>query len=170
MHSPRWNAVIAALFITAVGSQALSAQASSAEDVVRKLYALVTFEPGTTPDWDEVRSLFLDEAVIVLRTTRTATTVFSLEGFVNDFVTFIERANAVETGFEERIVRLVPTEFHDMAHVWVLYEAHVPGSPRPPQQGVDSFSLIRQDGRWLIVSVTNDIPNADHPVPEMLRD
>ena len=138
--------------------------------MVRTLYGLVTFEPGTIPDWDEVRSLFLDEAVVVLRTSRTESTVFSLDGFVNDFVTFIERANAVETGFEERIIRLVPTEFHDIAHVWVLYEARVPGSARPPQQGVDSFSLMRRNGRWLVVSVTNDIPGVDHPIPEVLRE
>lgn len=141
----------------------------SAEAVVRELYALVTFEPGTTPDWDAVRALFLDEAVVVLRTSRTATTVFTLEGFVNDFVTFIERANAEETGFEETIVKLVPVQFHDMANVWVLYEARIPGSPRPPQQGVDSFSLIRQGDRWRIVSITNDIPSPEHPIPEILR-
>jgi hypothetical protein len=65
----------------------------TAEGVVTQLYELVTFEAGSTPDWDKVRSLFIDEAVIVLRTTRTATTVFSVDGFVNDFVTFIERAS-----------------------------------------------------------------------------
>lgn len=141
----------------------------SAEAVVRALYDLVTFEAGTTPDWDEVRSLFIEEAVVVLRTSPAATTVFSLEGFVNDFVTFIERANVEATGFSEQILQLQGTEFHDMAHYWVLYQASIPGSPRPPQQGVDSFSLIRQDGRWLIASVTNDLPTREHPVPPMLR-
>jgi hypothetical protein len=179
MHKPRLNVLIATLFLTAVGGQALCAQASSAAqqdtpqaavDVVRQLYDLVTFEAGTTPNWDEVRALFIDEAVVVLRTTRTATTVFSLEGFVNDFVTFIERANVEQTGFEEKILGLDATEFHDMAHAWVLYQASVPGSQRPPQQGVDSFSLIRRDGRWLIASITNDIPTPEHPIPAVLRD
>jgi len=179
MHKSRRNVLITTLLLTAMGGQTLRAQASSAaqqdtpqaaEDVVRQLYDLVTFEAGTTPNWDEVRALFIDEAVVVLRKTRTATTVFSLEGFVNDFVTFIEQANVEETGFEEEILRLHATEFHDMAQAWVLYQASVPGSQRPPQQGVDSFSLIRQDGRWLIASITNDIPTPDHPIPEVLRD
>ena len=34
--------------------------------VVAELYDLVTFGAGTTPDWDEVRSLFIEEAVVVL--------------------------------------------------------------------------------------------------------
>ena len=31
---------------------------TSAEGVVTELYDLVTFDAGTTPDWDRVRSLF----------------------------------------------------------------------------------------------------------------
>jgi hypothetical protein len=142
----------------------------TAEGVVTQLYELVTFEAGTTPDWDKVRSLFIDEAVIVLRTSRTATTVFSVDGFVNDFVTFIERAKVKETGFTEKILRTKPTIFGDMAHMWVLYEASVPGSSRPPQQGVDSFSLIKQDGRWWIAAITNEIPTPNRPVPPPLEE
>jgi hypothetical protein len=142
----------------------------TAEGVVTELYRLVTTEAGSTPDWDRVRSLFIDEAVIVLRTSRTATTVFSVDGFVNDFVTFIERANVKETGFTEKILRTKPTVFGDMAHVWVLYEASIPGSPRPPQQGVDSFSLIKRDGRWWIAAVTNEIPTPTRPVPPPLKE
>lgn len=40
----------------------------TAEEVITKLYNLVTFDAGTTPDWDKVRALFLPEVVIVLRT------------------------------------------------------------------------------------------------------
>jgi hypothetical protein len=88
---------------------------------------------------------------------------------VNDFVQFIERANVEQTGFVENILRMHTMVFKDMAHVLVLYEASHPGSGRPPQQGVDSFQLIRQDGRWRIAAVLNDIPDQTHPVPAALR-
>jgi hypothetical protein len=142
----------------------------SAEAVVRELYDLVTFPAGTTPDWDRGRALFLPEGVVVLRTARTATTVFSVEGWVQDFVDFIERANVTATGFAERILRTHAVEFGDIAHVWVLYEAEIPGSGRPPQQGVDSFQLVRRDGKWLIASILNEIPTPDRPVPQVLRE
>jgi hypothetical protein len=80
----------------------------TAEGVVAALYEAVTFEAGSTPDWDHVRSMFIDGAVIVLRTSRQDTTVFSVEGFVDDFVKFIERADAGRTGFSERIIRTKP--------------------------------------------------------------
>ncbi|MHC4126547.1 MAG: hypothetical protein ACYTE6_00750 [Planctomycetota bacterium] len=141
----------------------------SAEGLVAELYASVTFEAGGTPDWNHVRSMFIDEAVIVLRTSRKDTTVFSVGGFVDDFVKFIERADAGQTGFVERVIRMKSMVFGDMAHVLVLYEAAIPGSPRPPQQGVDSFALIRKHGRWWIAAVTNELPGPDRPVPADLR-
>jgi len=139
------------------------------EDVAAGIYDMVSFEAGETPDWDKVRSMFIPEAVVVLRTSREASTVFSLEGFVGDFVNFIENSPAGDSGFTETVVRLKSMTFGDMAHVLVLYEAQITGSPRGPQQGVDNFSLIKKDGRWLIVSITNEIPTADRPIPEVLR-
>jgi hypothetical protein len=167
-----------AVMLLSLNTDRLSAQAeaagldselATAEGVVTELYGLVTFPAGTTPDWDRVRSLFLDEAVVILRTTRTESTVFSVEGFVQDFVNFIERANVEQTGFSEKITKMKSMVFRDLAHVLVLYEAHIPGSPRAPTIGVDSFQLVKRDGRWWIVSVTNDLPNAEHPIPVELR-
>ena len=60
--------------------------------------------------------------------------------------------------------------FGDMAHVLVLYEARIPGSGRPPQLGVDSFQLIRKQGRWWIAGVINELPTPERPVPAELFD
>jgi hypothetical protein len=140
----------------------------SPESVVRRLYDLVTFEPGTTPDLTEVRELFLPEAVIVLRTSKDGSSVFDVEGFVADFVAFIEQSDAVTTGFSETIIALEPMVFRDIAHVLVSYEVYLPKPGRSPRMGVDSFGLVKRDGRWLIGSVLNDVPNADHPLPSVL--
>jgi hypothetical protein len=176
MKCSLWKVTLRAVVLTLSFTSNLSAQPASRsqgvsgtpEQVVRALYGMVTFDPGTTPDWDDVRSVFIDEAVVVLRTSATASTVFSLDGFVQDFVNFIERDNVEATGFVERVVEVESMVFRDIAHVLVLYESTIPGA-RPPRLGVDSFELIRQDGRWKIVSVINDLPNAGHPVPAVLR-
>lgn len=136
--------------------------------VVEALYRLVTVGAGQTPDWDQIRSLFLDEAVIFIRTSRTESELLSVDGFVADFVEFIERAGVETTGFTERIIRTRPMVFGDIAHVLVLYEASIPGRDRPPQPGVDSFHLIRKGDRWWIASVVNEIPDAERPLPAEL--
>lgn len=152
--------------------------AKGPEEVVAGLYGLVSAEPGQTPDWDRVRACFIKEAVIVLRTARSATTLFSLEGFIQDFVDFYKkpfrRGTATiypnQAGFTEKVVRMKTFEFWDMAHVLVLYEAHITGDPTPPQRGIDSWLLSRRDGRWIVVAVTNDLITKDHPVPAELQD
>jgi hypothetical protein len=169
MNSSLRNGALWAVVLTLPPTSSLSAQQTETpEQVVRGLYEMVTFDPGTTPNWSEVRSVFIDEAVVVLRTSPTASTVFTLDGFVQDFVNFIERDNVEATGFTERVVAVESMVFRDIAHVLVLYESSIPGR-RPPTPGVDSFELIKRDGRWKIVSVINDLPNAAHPVPAVLR-
>lgn len=170
-------AMLAAVLLSSLSIAAPPAQTADGDAVfgdpdavVTELYDLVTFDAGTTPDWDRVRSLFIEEAVIVLRTSREKTTVFSLEGFVQDFVDFIERANVEESGFSEKIIRRKTMVLGEMAHILVLYEASIPGSDRPPLQGVDSFSLIHKEGRWRIVAVTNELPTAERPLPPELQE
>lgn len=142
---------------------------TTAEGTVRLLYQLVSFAPGDSTDWARVRSLFLPQAVVFMRTSRTESTVFPLDGFIADFVAFDTLAVVRRGGFTETVVRLRSTVFRDIAHVLVLYEAVAPAMNRPPQQGVDSFQLMRKDGRWWIVSITNDIVSPETPVPPELR-
>ena len=138
------------------------------DEVVRELYELVTIEKGTTGDWDSVRALFIKEAVVVLRTSRTGTSIFTLEGFVDDFVTFITNYNIKETGFNETILNLKTWVYGDMAHVLVLYEAEIPNSEIPSNKGVDSFLLIRKEGKWKVAAITNEVPTPDRPIPKEL--
>jgi hypothetical protein len=159
------------------GSATVQAQTSSQGNVgqnpdtlVRALYAAVSFEPGKTPDWSYVRSLFHRDASIVLRVSRDSTAIFSVDGFVGDFVDFIKRFRADTSGFRERVVRLKPLVLGNIAHMLVLYEASIPTSPRPPTQGVDSFHLVRTHGRWWITSIVNEVLTRDRPAPEILRD
>jgi hypothetical protein len=157
-----------------VGVQARAQEASpdnaltTAEGVVEELYDLVTFDPGTSPDWDRARTLFLPEAVVVLRTGRESTSQLTVEGWVADFEYFIEERNVVETGFIEAIVKTVPWVFKDVAHILVLYEAGFPNDERR-QYGIDAVSLVKKEGRWWIAGILNEIPDRDNPIPAELR-
>ncbi|MEN8117671.1 MAG: hypothetical protein ABFS16_11870 [Bacteroidota bacterium] len=51
----------------------------------------------------------------------------------------------------------------------VLYEAKIPGTERK-NLGVYHFSLVKTNGTWKIVSITNEISTKDRPVPEELCD
>ena len=179
MNLLRRNSVLAIAVLTCFTCAVLLAQdrepamaepLRAVDMVVGELYELVSFEANASPDWGKVKALFLDEAVVVLRSSRDKLSVFSVDGFVEDFVRFAGRAGVKEKGFTERIIRMKSTVYGDIAHIWVLYEASVTGSARPPQQGVDSFQLVRRGGRWRIVSITNEIVSEERPVPPELRE
>ncbi len=163
------TAALSAL-ITPLVCVPLQAQDSrSAEEVVREVYDMVSWTDGNNPDWNDVRPVFMPEAVIVLRYPQ-GLTVFSLDGFFEDWVRFekqLETAGA--KGFQETVVSAEASEFGDIAHVWVLYESSIPDSGRGPRPGVDSWSLIRIDGEWRVASVVNELPRDDLPIPESLR-
>jgi len=142
---------------------------SGADEVVRALYRRVTFEAGRNVDWEQVRAMFVPEAVIVLRTSRTAMTVFDRDGFVKDFVRFIAEAKLEDRAFEETILAIRTEETGEVARATVHYAARVPSDGRPAQEGVDVFLLMKREGAWRIVSIVNEIVRPGVPVPDEVR-
>lgn len=138
-------------------------------NLVKDLYRLVSVEKGQEYDWTKVRALFHDQATVVLRTSRTGSTVFTADGFVDDFKKFVNDYKISETGFTERIIKIKPFILGDIAHLFVVYEALIPGADRPPQKGLDSISLIKSNGEWKIISITNEIPTPERPLPDELK-
>jgi hypothetical protein len=89
--------------------------------------------------------------------------------FLADFQAFYDRIGP-EVEFTEKVISARTTVYGNVAHVFVVYEAAVSGSDRPPQRGLDSWQLMLRDGRWWIVSVVNDSEGAAGPLPRELLD
>lgn len=137
----------------------------SVEQVVRDVYDLVSWTDGDTPDWEVVREVFIPEAIVVLRYPPDLK-VMSVDGFLLDWLRFENQlADRGATGFLENVLSARATEFGDVAHVHVVYESSIPDTGRPARPGVDLWSLIRIDGAWKVVSVVNELPRDDMPVP-----
>ena len=137
----------------------------SVEQVVRDVYDLVSWTDGNTPDWEVVRDVFIPEAIVVLRYPPDLK-VMSVDGFLLDWLRFENQlAGAGVRGFRETVTSAMTTEFGDVAHVQVVYETSIPDTGRPARPGVDLWSLIRMEGRWKVVSVVNELPRDDLPLP-----
>ena len=137
----------------------------SVEQVVRDVYDLVSWTDGNTPDWEVVREVFIPQAIVVLRYPPDLK-VMSVDGFLLDWLRFENQlAAAGVSGFQETVTSAETTVFGDIAHVSVVYESSIPGTTRPARPGVDLWSLIRVDGRWKVVSVVNELPRDDLPIP-----
>jgi hypothetical protein len=142
----------------------------SPELLIGELYKSVSFtNTDSLPDWEKVRAMFTENAIVVLRTSRTRTTIFDVQGFIDDFVNFIDKSPAKQKGFGERILKMKKVVVGDIAHILVLYDAQIYGVTIPPQQGVDSWQLIKKDNRWWIASITNEVISETVPVPDELK-
>lgn len=140
------------------------------ESLLRGLYAAVTFEPGTLPNWDYVRSFFIPEAVFGVRKSRTLMEVLDLDGFVDWWLEDIEKHKLKERGLEESVEKMKMTVFGNIAQCFVVYKVRIlTPADAPGQLGLDSFGLMKKDGRWWIVSITNDVVTPQNPLPEDLR-
>lgn len=142
----------------------------SAETIVEGLYNLVTWEPGKIADWDKVKNLFQENAIVALRRTRTQMITINKQGFVDLFIADVNRMNLQERGFSEKIIKKKLTLLGDVAYCTVLYEVSIPSIPNSAQRGVDHFHLLKKDGRWWITSIINEIPREGVPVPEEVRE
>ncbi|MFH1942592.1 MAG: hypothetical protein ABIL68_10870 [bacterium] len=162
-------AVILCLTFQSLAQTTTDDPLKTAEGLIKEIYNAVSLRPGVTLDWERVKSFFIKEAVVVIRTSRIATSVFSVEGFVQDFINFYANYPGANKGFTETILNMKSVVFGDMASILVLYEAHITGSPRPPEKGVDSWLLIQKDDRWWITAVTNEIVSPERPVPKELQ-
>lgn len=134
--------------------------------LVADVYKAVSYEVGNPPDWDYVRSHFHPDAVVVLRVTREETKKFNVDGFIQDFVNFVAQIDPNKNDFKEEVVSLKVLEFGNIAHCYVVYKASIPTSGRPGQLGLDSWQLMKKDGRWWAVSIVNESAVTSGPIPE----
>lgn len=127
------------------------------EDLITELYKTVSVVGHNNANWDKVKSMFVDEAVVILRSSPTGTKQLTLEGYIKDFQDFYNYPAVKAKGFEEKILKMKTMVFKDMAFITTVYTAHIPGSPNKPQQGIDFWLLRKKENLWKIVAITNEI-------------
>jgi len=137
------------------------------EDLIRDIYVSVSAADIESVDWQKVRSMFMDEAVVILRTSREKLTQFTTDGFIQDFKDFYQMPEVAASGFGEKILRMKAMIYNDIAFVATEYSAAIPGSSRPPSRGVDLWLLARKDGLWKITSVVNEVIPAGQELPDL---
>jgi hypothetical protein len=136
------------------------------EALIRDIYVAVSAKNSESVDWQKVRSMFIDEAVVILRTSRDKSTQFTIGGFIQDFKDFYQYPEVKANGFAEKILRMKSMVYKDIAFIATVYSAEITGSQRPPTRGVDLWLLAKKDGLWKITSVVNEVIPAGEELPD----
>ena len=136
---------------------------------MRAFYEVISFEEGSAPDWDSMASLFSMHARIT-RVTPEATDYMELSGFRNMVEELLE-VGAVTSFFESEILRRTD-RFGNVIHIASAYETRIsPTAIDYLERGVNSLQLIREEGRWKIVSLCwdSDAPNSVAALQSSIR-
>ena len=159
--------ILLTLLPLAIWSQGEADVHQNPEKLIRYLYSQVTIEPNHPPHWEKVRPLFLKEALVAMRFKKDSSAVFTVDQWIGDFDRFIDQREILKTGFQETILSIEVLEFGNIAQATVVYESKIPGV-NDGHPGLDCFHLVFIDGKWKIVSLVNEVPGKNRPMPEGL--
>jgi len=135
--------------------------------LIENIYSSVSAKNSESVDWEKVRSMFIDEAVVILRTSRDKTRQFTPDGFIQDFKDFYRQPEVSANGFEEKILSMKTMVYNDIAFIATVYSAAVTGMEGPPFRGVDLWLLRKKDGLWKITSIVNEVIPPGQELPDL---
>lgn len=143
----------------------------SLDAIVAALYDSISFEPGGEPDWERLRTLFHPDGRLIPPRGEDPGPRFVLDvgEFARLSTEYVDEVGIRERGFHEREIGRETRRFGNVAHILSAYESlHSPADDAPFSRGVNSIQLVRDEGRWWLVSIAWDVEEPEAPIPEEL--
>ena len=150
-----------------VAAAAATAQPTKAADLagidsaIRGVYAVISGPPGQKRDFDRMRTLFAPNA-----TMKSIGPKGLRGGSVEDY---ISRNAAIleKEGFTERELGRRVELWGGLATAWSAYDGrNASGSFH--ERGINSFQLVKVDGKWLVASILWQEETPAFPLPAQL--
>ncbi len=167
-HAMIWGALAlligapAAAQTAAASAPAISRAADEAAiiAVLRDVYAIISGPAGQARDAARMRTMFAPNARL------TALGAKGLNSYTVE--EFIEKAVPYQTriGFHERELAHRVELYGDIAHAWSSYHGTgQDGANKVDVRGINSFQLVRQNGRWTVQSIFWQAEGPGRPFP-----
>ena len=140
----------------------------SVDAIITSLYDSISFRPGTQPDYVRLKSLFHPQGRLIPPKADKDPHVQALdvETFISRSREFVVISGLEKRGFIEKEVRRIPESFGTIVHVFSTYETrYTPADPAPLQRGINSIQLVKEGGRWWVLSVLWDIERVKVQIP-----
>ncbi|HYX45782.1 MAG TPA: hypothetical protein VE820_03005 [Sphingomicrobium sp.] len=155
--------MIASLLIAAAAAavQPSKADLAGIDAAIRGLYDVISGPPGQKRDFDRMRSLFAPGA------TMKAIGPKGLHGgSVEDYIAR-DRDILEREGFTERELGRRLQVWGGLATAWSSYDGRTANGSFH-ERGINSFELVKIDGKWVIASILWQEQTPDNPLPSDL--
>ena len=149
------------LVAAVAASQPAKADLAGIDAAIRGVYEVISGPPGQKRDFDRMRSLFAPNA------TMKAIGPKGLRGgTVEDY---ISRNAAIleKEGFTERELGRRVEVWEGLATAWSAYDGRTANGSFH-ERGINSFQLVKVDGKWLVASVLWQEETPGNPLPKDL--
>ena len=150
------------LFVAATTQPAATADLAEIDKTVHAVYDVISGPPGQKRDFNRMRSLFAPGA------TMKAISPKGLRGgTVEDY---ISRNSAIleKEGFTERELGHRVELWGNLATVWSSYDGRTANGSFH-ERGINSFQLVKVDGKWLVASILWQEETPENPLPADLN-
>jgi len=149
------------MMFAAVVATANSADIAAIGTAVSSVYEIISGPPGQKRDFDRMRSMFAPGA-----TMRAIGPKGVRGGTVEDY---IARNSAIleKEGFTERELGQRVEQWGNLATVWSSYDGRTANGSFH-ERGINSFQLVKVDGKWLVASILWQEETPAFPLPNDL--
>lgn len=152
-----YNAYLKGAAGPAPTSAANSAHVAAIDEAVANVYAVISGPVGQERNFEAMRAMFTPDARLTAMTPRGL-----MGGTVDEYIT---RSGPflVQSGFTESELARRMEIYGNIAHVWSSYSGTY--GEDEAVRGINSFQLVRIDGRWLVQSIFWQAESPDNPLP-----
>ena len=150
-----------ATFLLAAAASAPAADLAGIDQAIRGVYEVISGPPGQKRDFDRMRAMFAPGA------TMKAIGPKGLHGgSVEDYIT--RNAAVLEKeGFTERELGRRVEIWGGLATAWSAYDGRTANGSFH-ERGINSFQLVKVDGKWLVASILWQEETPANPLPANL--
>jgi hypothetical protein len=154
--------MIALLLAAAAAAPRIPASDMAGIDaVIRGVYEVISGPPGQKRDFDRMRSLFAPGATLKA-TGPKGIHGGSLEDYIARDKDILE-----QKGFTERELGRRTEVWGGLATAWSAYDGRTADGSFH-ERGINSFQLVKIDGKWLVASILWQEETPDNPLPRNL--
>jgi hypothetical protein len=153
--------MIGLALLAAAAASAQSADRAAIDAAIRGVYDVISGPPGQKRDFDHMRSLFASGA------TLKAIAPKGLRG--GSLEDYISRNSAIleKEGFTERELGRRVELWGGLATAWSAYDGRTANGSFH-ERGINSFQLVKIDGKWLVASILWQEETPENPLPANL--
>ena len=141
------------------------ADVASVDAILNALYDVISGPAGQKRDWNRMRSLFAPGARLIPTGRRpdgagSRAVVWTVEDYISRAGASLE-----QNGFFEKEIARKTEQYGNIVHAFSTYESRRTPQEAPFVRGINSIQLLKDGGRYWVVSIFWDDERGAGPIP-----